>query len=110
MGSDLTCPYGNCGKEFKQPILLSSEGELPVESYYACPHCHSKLDLVLKDSRNLGSVEAVVSTDVKIHVAKEDRPESCTHYVGYLKTLPEDAPIPERCLTCPSVMLCFARH
>jgi DNA-directed RNA polymerase subunit RPC12/RpoP len=110
MGNDLVCPYGSCGKEFRQPILLASEGELSRESYYACPHCHSKLDLVLKDSRDLSSVEAVASTDLKVHVAEEKKPESCTYYIGYLKTLSEDAPLPERCLTCPKVMLCFARH
>lgn len=68
MGNDLVCPYGSCGKEFRQPILLASEGELYRESYYACPHCHSKLDLVLKDSRDLSSVQAVASTDLKVHV------------------------------------------
>jgi DNA-directed RNA polymerase subunit RPC12/RpoP len=110
MGNGLVCPYDKCGKEFKQPVLLSSSAEVTRETYYACPHCHSKLDLVLKDAKNFSIVEAIASSDMKTPSCKEDTPKNCPHYVGYLKTLPEDVPLPERCLTCPKVMLCFVRH
>jgi DNA-directed RNA polymerase subunit RPC12/RpoP len=110
MRNDLVCPYGNCGKEFKQPILLASKNELPRESYYACPHCHSKVDLILKDSRDLSSVKAVAATDIEAHSATGKKPNDCTHYLGYLRTLSEDAPLPDTCLACPKVMLCFVRR
>ena len=110
MGNDLVCPYGSCGKGFKQPILLASRGKLSSESYYACPHCHSKVDLVLKDRRNLSSVEAVAVTDPETHAVMEKKPEDCTHYIGYLQTISENTPLPDKCLTCPRVMLCMVRH
>lgn len=110
MGSDLVCPYDKCGKEFKQPVLLSSEADLTRETYYACPHCHSKLDLVLTDAKNLSAIEVIAATDTKAHVCKEEKPESCSNYIGYLKTLPDDISIPEKCLTCPKIVLCFVHH
>ena len=110
MGNDLVCPYGNCGKGFKQPILLASRGELSRESYYACPHCHSKVDLVLKDRRDLGSVEAVAAADPESPAIMEKRPEGCIHYIGYLQGLSENNPLPDKCLTCPKVMLCIIQH
>lgn len=110
MGNDLVCPYRTCGKDFKQPVLLINETDSQHETYYACPHCHSKVDLVLQDAKDIGTAKAVASVDVKAFISKEERPENCPHYIGYLKTLPENASLPERCLACPKVMLCFVRH
>jgi DNA-directed RNA polymerase subunit RPC12/RpoP len=109
MGSDLVCPYETCGKEFKQPVLLTNEAENLHETYYACPHCHSKVDLVLEDAEDFRTVKVVASADVKAYVCKDERPENCSHHVGYLKMLPENASLPEGCLTCPKVMLCIAK-
>jgi DNA-directed RNA polymerase subunit RPC12/RpoP len=110
MGNDLVCPYSNCGKGFKQPVLLASRAELSRESYYACPHCHSKVDIVLKDRRDLGSVEAVAVADPDNPAVTERRPEGCVHYVGYLQTRSENTPLPDRCLTCPKLMLCIIHY
>lgn len=110
MGNGLVCPYDKCGKEFKQPVLLSSEAQLTRETYYACPHCHSKLDLVLTDTKDFKTVEAIAAPDTKTYVCNGEKPENCSHYIGFLKTLPEDTAIPERCLTCPKIVLCFVRH
>ena len=109
MGSDLVCPYENCGKGFKQPVLLTDEAEVQHETYYACPHCLSKVDLVLQDAKNFGAVKAVASVDAKTHFCKQQKPDDCPHYIGYLKALPENASLPEGCLTCPKVMLCLAK-
>lgn len=103
----LVCPYGNCGKEFLQPVLLTDEACLPRETYYACPHCLSKLDLVLKDGQNVGAVEAVASSDVKTHVSVKETPKECRHHLGYLRTLPEDVSIPDECLVCSKIMRCY---
>jgi DNA-directed RNA polymerase subunit RPC12/RpoP len=107
MGNDLMCPYVNCGKGFKQPILLASRGELSRESYHACPHCHSKVDIILKDRGELGSVEAVAVADPENLAVMEKRPEGCINYVGYLQARSENTPLLDRCLTCPKVMLCI---
>lgn len=108
MGSDLVCPYENCGKEFKQPVLLFNEAALH-ETYYACPHCHSKLNHILQDAKNFSTVKAVASIDAKAYLCKEERPENCPHHIGYLKTLPENESLPEGCLTCPKAIVCIAK-
>lgn len=107
MGGVLVCPYGNCGKEFQQPLLLTDEATLPRETYFACPHCLSKLGLVLKDVQDVGAVEVVASHDAKLHVSKRETPRGCGHQLGYLRTLPEDASIPDECLVCPKIMKCY---
>lgn len=109
MGSDLVCPYENCGKEFKQPVLLTNESEARRETYYACPHCLSKVDLILQDANNFNTIKAVASNDVKTPFCKRQKPENCSHYIGYLKTLPENASLPEGCLTCQKVLVCIAK-
>ena len=108
MGSELVCPYENCGKEFKQLVMLTNETENQHETYYACPHCHSRVDLILQDMKDFTTVRAVVSVDAKAYKRKEERPENCPHYVGYLKALPENMPLPDDCLICPKAMICFA--
>ena len=110
MGSVLVCPYGGCGKEFSQPLLLTDEVKMPRETYYACPHCLSKLDLVLNDFRDVGTVKAVASDDVMGHACAKEKPEACLHHLGYLKTLSEDASIPDECLVCPKIMVCYVHR
>ena len=36
----------------------------------------------------------------------KDSPE-CAHYFGYLKTLPRNTPIPDKCFGCTRIMECF---
>ncbi len=35
------------------------------------------------------------------------KPAGCAHFLGYLKTRPEDSTIPDECLTCTAVMQCM---
>jgi hypothetical protein len=107
MGSVLVCPYGGCGKVFEQPVLLTDEASFPRETYYACPHCLAKLDLVLKDAQEVDTVEVVASHDVDAHVSIQETPKNCKRHLGYLKTLPEDSSIPDDCLVCPKIMQCY---
>jgi hypothetical protein len=64
----------------------------------------------LKDQKDLRSVEAIAVADPENPALMEKRPEGCIHYVGYLQTLSENAPLPDTCLTCPRVMLCVINH
>lgn len=109
MGGDLVCPYGNCGKEFRQPVVLTNETETEHKKYYACPHCLSKVDLVLQDAKNFSTVKAVASIDPKIYSYKQQKPENCTFYIEYLKALLDNTPLPEACLICSKVMVCIAK-
>ena len=104
MKSDhLVCPYGECGKGFEKPIVLTDFSKTPRETYYACPHCLTKVNVVAKDS-GMDSV-SVKSSGGSVGKA----PKECSHHYGYLKSLPKEAGIPDECLTCPNLLQCFVK-
>jgi len=37
-----------------------------------------------------------------------ERPRACSHYFGYVKTLPKNTSIPDECLWCPWIVKCLA--
>jgi len=103
MKSDLVCPYNECKREFDKPLVLTDFSKTPRETYYACPHCLTKVDVVVKDS-GIGSVSVKTSENVV-----EKPPMECVHHYGYLKNLPREATIPDECLTCPKLLQCFVK-
>jgi DNA-directed RNA polymerase subunit RPC12/RpoP len=98
----LFCPYRNCGKGFVKPLLLTDSSEILRETYYACPHCHSKLDITVENLH-------VIRVEKCEGGESAPTPVSCPYDFGYLGALQEDAPIPDECLICPKVLLCSIR-
>lgn len=84
----LVCPNIKCGKTFQKILLLTDLSKTPRETYYACPHCFSKLEIAVKE---------------------EKQPLECPYYFGFLKTLQKKIPIPDECLTCPKLIRCKKR-
>jgi len=104
MGSEhLVCPYSECKKEFEKPLMLTDFSRTPRETYYACPHCLTKVDVVVK---NQGLASVSLETSER---ALEKTPSECSFRFGYLKTLPKDAAVPDGCLTCPQLLKCFVK-
>jgi DNA-directed RNA polymerase subunit RPC12/RpoP len=99
----LHCPYAQCGKKFEKPIVLTDTTKILRETYYACPHCHSKLDVSVDITS--GDVLSIETTKNPVDIA----PANCKHYFGYLKILDENAQIPDECAVCPKVMQCFIK-
>ena len=100
----LHCPYVKCGKVFEKPLALTNTSRTPRETYYACPYCLSKVEIVVKDEKSLNSVSVETSDN-----PREMPPAECPHHFGHLKNLPEDASIPDECLTCPKLIQCFIK-
>jgi len=100
----LVCPYVGCGRSFVKPVVLTDESKLPRETYYACPHCHSKLEIFIDDSKRT----KVISVERASHPG-EIAPPHCQHYFGFLKGIGDNAPLPDECLTCPKIMQCFVK-
>ena len=102
-GEKLKCPYKGCGKSFEKPTVLTDTSTIPRQSYYACPYCMSKIDVV---------VEGMKIVDVKPAEYPKvfDSPAKCAHFFGFLNTIPKDAPIPDECLICPKVLQCSVRR
>jgi len=99
----LHCPYTQCGKNFEKPIVLTDSTKLMRETYYACPHCHCKIDFSV-DKRS-GSVISIKIAQTPVDIA----PAQCKHFFGYLKILDDDSQIPDECAICPKVMQCFVK-
>lgn len=39
-----------------------------------------------------------------------ESPKKCSHFFGYVRTLPKNTPIPDECLWCPSIVDCLSRE
>ena len=98
----LRCPYKGCEKPFEKPSVLTDTSTIPRQSYYACPHCMSKLDITLD---NMKIVDVKPAEYPKVF----ESPAKCAHFSSLLNPLPHDAPLPEECLLCPKVLQCSIR-
>ncbi|MBX5328903.1 MAG: hypothetical protein QHH18_06775 [Candidatus Bathyarchaeota archaeon] len=98
----LKCPYKGCGKTFEKPTVLTDSSTIPRQSYYACPYCNSKLDIIVENMK-------IVSVKPTEYPKVFDSPAKCAHYFGFLNAIPKDASIPDECLVCPKVLQCSIR-
>ena len=70
----LRCPYKGCEKTFDKPTLLTDQTRIPRESYYACPFCMSKIDIVTDHER----VIDIKASDYPATVFES--PAKCAHF------------------------------
>jgi len=100
----LVCPYNECKRDFEKPVVLTDFSKTPRETYYACPHCLTKVDVVAKDPK-LDTISVETSRN-----CVEKPPMECGYHFGYLSTLSKEAAIPDNCLTCPKLLQCFVKR
>lgn len=104
----LVCPNAECAKTFEKPIVLTDNLSIPRQTYYACPHCRSKLKIVVENGKFMKIVSVKKPDEVLTFPSgKKEIKEHCPYFFGYLKNLPEEQPIPDECLTCPKIIQCF---
>jgi DNA-directed RNA polymerase subunit RPC12/RpoP len=101
-GEQLRCPYKGCEKAFEKPTVLTDMSIIPRQSYYACPHCMSRLNITTENMK----ITSVKPTE---YPKVFESPAKCAHFSGLLNSLPEGAPLPEECLLCPKVLQCSLR-
>jgi len=99
----LVCPYSECKKEFEKPLVLTDLSRTPRETYYACPHCLTKVEFVAEASK-LDSISVETSEN-----PLEKTPKECVHHFGYLETLSKEVGVPDECLTCPKLLRCLVK-
>jgi hypothetical protein len=102
-GVKFRCPYKGCERSFDKLTVVLDASVVPRESFFACPFCMSKLDVVTEGLRVVG-VRAIEYPKVF------DSPAKCAHFSGFLSALPSDAPLPDECLICPKVLQCNIRR
>lgn len=103
------CLCVKCGKIFIKPIQLTIHGKGSVDEYCACPHCFSRVsssDTIEKSIDQTLPENHRIDSKVTATTIESAKPNSCGHFVGYLKTLSKDAQFPEECLICASLIKC----
>ena len=100
----LICPYNECKRNFDQPVMLTDLSNTPRKTYYACPHCLTKVDLIAKDP-TLNKVSLEASADE----TPEKAPNECTFQLGFVSTQ-TDSVIPDSCLTCSKLLQCMVKR
>jgi len=48
------CPHKGCKREFDKPTVITDSSKIPRETFYACPYCNSKLEIMTKGSQTIG--------------------------------------------------------
>ena len=100
----LRCPYHGCEKIFDKPTVLTDRSCVPRESYYACPHCMSKIDVVTQ------GIKVIDIKAVDYPATVFESPAKCAHYNGLLGQVGLSGPLPDECLVCPKILQCDARR
>jgi len=100
----LHCPYAMCNKTFEKPIVLTDTSQLVRETYYACPHCRSKIEIDVEDP----SRPRLISVEDVFYIGQK-APAKCPHHLGYLRNLSDNRDIPDECAVCPKAMQCFVK-
>ncbi|MEM3000101.1 MAG: hypothetical protein QW674_03650 [Candidatus Bathyarchaeia archaeon] len=98
----LKCPYKGCEKTFEKPTIITDSSTFPRQSYYACPHCMSKLEITVK---NMKIVDVKPAEYPKVF----DSPAKCAHFSSLLNAQLHDGMLPDECLLCPKVLQCRSR-
>ncbi|MCW4052789.1 MAG: hypothetical protein NWE78_06250 [Candidatus Bathyarchaeota archaeon] len=126
---NLICPYSNCGQTFQQPVMVTDSSKLPRETYYACPHCMLRLQLIL-DANSQGSesgnvhvqaMEGTLLTHIKsspkgafaeaVSSPYATRPSKrCRHFFGYLRGRPHGIDLPDECAVCSNIVQCYSKN
>lgn len=120
------CAYLRCGKAFETPVRLTDLSHKPSsETYYACPHCFSKVDNaeIVRSSSISSELEHLhdggygltagvggskKAGDVAQKELSKESTLNCPHHVGYLKTRPKNEVVPDGCFLCPKILQCMA--
>jgi uncharacterized Zn-finger protein len=98
----LKCPYKGCEKTFEKPSVLTDSSSMPRQTYYACPYCMSKLDIIVENLK-------IVSVKPTEYPTVLDSPAKCARYSAFLGTNLKDGTTPDECLVCPKVLQCTVR-
>jgi DNA-directed RNA polymerase subunit RPC12/RpoP len=102
--ASFTC--NECGTKFEKPLFTNISSEGLVQTYYACPHCLSKLPE--EEEKETRGNEAAAPPEEPEKTQPKPQNEKCQHFLGYLKKRPKETAIPEACWTCQRIIECMA--
>ena len=98
-GTELKCPYEGCRKSFGKPTVLIDPSTFPRRTFYTCPHCMSKLHIVV-------SGQKVVDVRRLEYGQVLGSPAKCAYYSGSMTAQADEEVVLEECLLCPKILQC----
>lgn len=98
-GGRLKCPYEGCRRSFERPTILTDPSTTPRRTFYACPHCMSKIEMEVENLK-------VVNVKATEYGGVFETPAKCAHYSGFVSAISKDIPVPDDCLVCPKILQC----
>ena len=99
-----TCSNAECQRSFEKPILLTNLSKASAEQHYVCPYCFTKIEFIPDYLQRYERKKEELR--VEISEKREKGYSKCGGYFGYLSRLPENASIPQECLTCSQNLEC----
>jgi len=124
------CPNQECRKIFQKPIVLTDLSQTSPQVYSACPHCGFHLEMASlsavgkknklafkiprspEESMEISEKPTADKDVQKLPTASpkplQGRPPKCSHFLGYLRKIPRDTPIPDECFSCPKMVECLS--
>lgn len=62
-----------------------------------------------KDDLKTRKKEKNIEKEIPETAQSKEYRSGCSHYFGYLGTLPKNASLPDECLECPNIIKCLTR-
>ena len=95
------------GREFRNPNPHSDAPSSPPKSEDAqLPKPLFQFPKIRKNTPQ----ESSEMPEKSVGKGAQESPKKCSHFFGYVRTLPKNTPIPDECLWCPSIVDCLTQE
>jgi hypothetical protein len=104
-GKSYTCNNASCKKMFDKPIKVLNL-QKPKEPYNACPFCFTS---IIPEAPAVSAAEKIEKPAKKQETQQNlsEKPQSCTHHLGYLSEQSHRNGFPDECLVCKVIVKCM---
>ena len=100
------------------PLKTLNLQKNPLEPYFACPYCLSKVKSIeehqkpqVKSEEN--SLEEkqpnIIQVETKEKIEESNKPVGCQYHPGYLSERSSKEQIPDECLVCTKIVECMLK-
>ncbi len=101
------CPNSKCNAYFENLIVIYDKSKNPVEKFYGCPYCFSKIDTTETISPKNNEKTLEVEKPSRVTNSEEVKSSNCPKYFGYLAEYFSKSIIPIECLDCEKMTDCM---
>jgi len=105
--SETTASKTELSRELSKPVVQTNVVETsPMQEDQQAPKSIFHFPQIRKDKPE----RPLDQTEKSAGKSSRESPKKCSHFFGYVKTLPKNMPIPDECLWCPSIVDCLSHE